>query len=264
MRLDKNYGFAEANNIGIKKAISSGAEYVAILNNDTKADANWLGEMVKAMNADERIGSCACKILKYNDHRIIDTCGAGFYKNCMPFGRGSGENAEKYRTQEQVFGINGAAALLRTSMLKDVKIGEDYFDSDYFFYQEEFDLSWRALMRSWKCVYVPRSRVYHVGSATGSKMPNVVKYHLERNRIWTLVKDLQKELIMYAIPHIIFYELVSLPFYLFKGYFLAVVRGRVHALVGLAKMLKKRKIIQSRATARPDEIKKWMQPRKYL
>ncbi|MFH1761062.1 MAG: glycosyltransferase, partial [bacterium] len=45
--LDKNYGFAKANNIGMEAALKDKTiEYIALLNNDTKAEKNWLGELI--------------------------------------------------------------------------------------------------------------------------------------------------------------------------------------------------------------------------
>ena len=58
--LPENVGFAPAVNRGIRATC---APYVALLNNDTEADAEWLGEMVRALEADpERRAACAVKI----------------------------------------------------------------------------------------------------------------------------------------------------------------------------------------------------------
>jgi len=256
IKLNKNYGFAKPNNIGFDYAIKNKSKYVAILNNDTIVDKNWLTELVKVADSDSRIGSCACKILKLDGS--IDSAGMLFHKNCMPSPR-----INKIDIKEEVFGAPGAAALYRVDMLKDVKLGDDYFDSDYKFYQEEFDLSWRALLRGWKCVYVPSATVTHIGSGTGRKMPNIVKYHLERNRIWTVIKNLDKNLMLYCLPHIILYELCSIPFYIVKGQFFTVIKARIDAFKEMKKFKKKRKIIQNRILITSSEMKKWFEKRNY-
>ena len=253
IKLNKNYGFAKPNNIGFDYAIKTKSKYVAILNNDTIVDKNWLTELVKVVESDNRIGSCACKILKLDGS--IDSAGMLFHKNCMPSPRTED-------IKEEVFGAPGAAALYRVEMLKDIKLGNDYFDSDYKFYQEEFDLSWRALLRGWKCIYVPSAIVTHIGSGTGRKMPNIVKYHLERNRIWTITKNLHKELFYYCLPHIILYEIISLPFYILRGQFFVVLKARIDSLRKLKRFLKKRKLVQP--IVPPEEIRKWMCERNYL
>ena len=43
---DRNYGFAEGNNIGIRRAIKMGAEYILLLNNDTEVAPNFVSELV--------------------------------------------------------------------------------------------------------------------------------------------------------------------------------------------------------------------------
>ena len=43
---DKNYGFAEVCNIGIRDALTRGADYVALLNNDTIVAPDFLDELV--------------------------------------------------------------------------------------------------------------------------------------------------------------------------------------------------------------------------
>ncbi len=42
----ENCGFAEGNNIGIRRALTSGADYVVLLNPDTRVTPQWLGDLV--------------------------------------------------------------------------------------------------------------------------------------------------------------------------------------------------------------------------
>ncbi len=262
--LGRNCGFAEGNNIGIRMALNNrDVRYVAVLNNDTEADRNWISEMVSAAEKDERTGSCACKTIFMNDRTKIETAGIVIYENCSGAGRGAYKDANEYSHEEEVFGAYGAAALYKREMLEDTKIGNDYFDSDYFTYQEEFDLSWRALLRGWKCTYVPTAKVYHVGSATGRKMPGRVKYLLERNRIWTITKNLQNGLLPYCLPHMLIYEMASIPFYIARKQFFLVMKARLEALVKIKRILRKRKTIQERAKITAGKMKSHMIKRDY-
>lgn len=56
---ERNNGFAGANNIGVK---NSTGELLAILNNDTRVDANWLEAMVNLLLQDSSIGAVTPKI----------------------------------------------------------------------------------------------------------------------------------------------------------------------------------------------------------
>jgi hypothetical protein len=261
---DKNYGYAEGNNIGMRAAlVDKKTRYVAILNNDTEVHASWLSELVKTSEKSKSIGTVASKTIVFSNRNIIDTAGVVVYSDCVPTGRGSGEPVANYDTEEEIFGAYGAAAFYRREMLEDTRLGADFFDSDHFTYQEEFDLSWRAALRGWKCVFAPRAVVYHVGSATGRKMPKRVKYLLERNRIFAVVKNMQPRLFWYCAPRMILYELVSLPLYMTNGHLLAVLKGRLDGVMARKKFLKKREYIQSRTKISPEQMRRVMVDRNY-
>ena len=142
----------------------------------------------------------------------MDTCGIMLYADCIGSGRGYGEYESNYGTAEEVFGAYGAAAFYKRKMLEDTKLGEDFFDSEYFTFQEELDLSWRAQLRGWKCVLAPEAKIFHIGSGTFQHMAKKGKYLLERNSIFTIVKNLQPELLQYCLPRIILYQAISEPY----------------------------------------------------
>ncbi len=59
-----NYGFAGGNNVGIKFALSVlNPSYVLLLNNDTVVDPDFLSELVKVAESDEKIGIVGAKDL---------------------------------------------------------------------------------------------------------------------------------------------------------------------------------------------------------
>src|SRR5271169_6856632 len=60
IELVENRGFAEGCNTGIR--VSAG-RYLAVLNNDTEVEAQWLEELHRAAAKDERTGMVASKIL---------------------------------------------------------------------------------------------------------------------------------------------------------------------------------------------------------
>jgi GT2 family glycosyltransferase len=62
----RNLGFAGGNNVGIRYALEQGADYVWLLNNDTKADPHALTAMVEVAESDPRIGAVG-SVLYYMD-----------------------------------------------------------------------------------------------------------------------------------------------------------------------------------------------------
>ncbi len=60
LRRNQENNYCKGNNIAIEKAKG---EYVALLNNDTELDKNWLKELIKVMQSRGKIGALASKIL---------------------------------------------------------------------------------------------------------------------------------------------------------------------------------------------------------
>lgn len=90
-----------------------------------------------------------------------------------------------YEQQEEVFGICGAAVLLRRRMLDQVGLLDDRF----FMYYEDIDLCWRARSAGWRMVYVPTSVVRHVHSGSSGAWSPFFRFHVERNRLLMLLKN---------------------------------------------------------------------------
>ena len=60
---DENAGFAEGNNIGIRYALNYlNSDYILLLNNDTVVDKEFLVEMLKVSESDDKIGIAGPKI----------------------------------------------------------------------------------------------------------------------------------------------------------------------------------------------------------
>jgi GT2 family glycosyltransferase len=182
IRLEENKGFSAAINQGI---MESDGDVVAILNNDTEAEPQWLAEMARVFDDDPNVDFCASKLLLFDRRDILHSAGDFYGEDGVPGNRGVWErDSEKYSRQELVFGACGGAAAYRRSMLR--KIG--LFDEDLVAYCEDVDLNWRAQMAGHKCMFVPTARVYHKLSATGGGP--IASYYAGRNMILVMVKDM--------------------------------------------------------------------------
>ena len=140
---EKNYGFAEGNNIGMRyalKALNLNPDYIWLLNNDTVADKEFLGELVKAGMSYGRIGICRAKLLKMHNPKIIDSTG-----HILRMGRVVDRGTRKidkgqYDNKTDVIGAMAAACLYKREMLEDIGL----FDRSFFTVYEDAELSWRA------------------------------------------------------------------------------------------------------------------------
>lgn len=205
IKLNENTGFARSNNIGMNKAFEDeDVKYIACLNNDTKVDENWLMELVRVAQSEEKIGMCQSKLLLFSNPELIDR--AGFQISYDGFGRviGSGDREKLaiYNKNREIFGADGAAVLYKREMLEDINLNNEFFDEDFFAYAEDLDLAWRARLMGWICIFVPNAIIYHVHSATGGYRSIFKAYHLERNRIWLIVKNFPLKYLILSIPYL--------------------------------------------------------------
>ena len=64
---DKNYGFAEGNNIGIRYGLNNlNPDYFLLLNNDTVVDSDFLRELIKVSESGREKGFASPKTYYYN------------------------------------------------------------------------------------------------------------------------------------------------------------------------------------------------------
>jgi len=180
---ERNLGFAEGNNVGIKNAKG---EYIALLNCDAKADPQWLKDLVTALQEPE-IGVAQSKLLLMNEPSLMD-CAGGFvdYYGYHHFEVGHKRRSEDYSRIYEVFYAKGAGMMVKKDVLKTSGV----FDSKMFMYFEETDLCWRIRLNGYKVVFVPTSIVYHaVGSVASVLQENTRLYFSTRNHLLAVLKN---------------------------------------------------------------------------
>lgn len=184
----QNYGYARGNNIGIRFAIEVfNPDYILLLNNDTTVDENFLTELLKATTNQQEVGIYAPKILKAENHKIIDSTGHVFsWGNIIDRGHGKVDK-HQFDPKSKIVGAKGAAALYKSEMLQYIGL----FKEDYITSYEDAELSWRANKNSWKAQYVPKSIIYHKGERSIKKDDSKLLYfkNLSLNNITLTVKE---------------------------------------------------------------------------
>lgn len=205
-----NLGFAEGNNVGIRRVLEKGADYVLLLNNDTIVDPGFLDGLVRAAGTDGNIGFAGPKTYFYDHNGRKDII--SFAGGLLDMWRGKsihiGEKCEdrgQFDNNRNVDYVEGSCMLARTDMVR--KIG--MMDPAYFAYWEETDWCVRAAKAGYRSVYVPSSRIWHRVNASSIGSSNI--YYLTRNRLWFMRK--------YARPTQFITFLVF-----FTGYFLEMNR----------------------------------------
>lgn len=246
---DKNYGFSEGNNIGIRQALkASDTKYIITLNADTVAEKDWLEKLVTAVESDPKIGMCQGKILLMN-RKKIDSTGLLFYRSATWWDRGEGEeDVCQYDSQREVFGVCAAAALYRREMLENIQINTEFFDRDFFGYCEDIDLSVRGRLRGWRAVYEPKAVVYHHRGGTTGPQTRFLIYHTERNNLLLIFKVLPTNFIIKNFPLILLAQMGEFVVYLHRKRLQILLKAKIDAVHMLRKMIDKRRKFFKKST----------------
>lgn len=183
IEMSYNSGFAPANNIGIKKAIDEGCNYILTLNNDVEVPSDSLAKAMEFIEHNKEFDVFQLFMINYFERNKCDAAGLVFNEKLIPSQVGYREEVKDVIARE--FNIEGAcagAAIYSAKALERVKLDNgDYFDSNFFAYYEDVDLSLRLKRAGFKSIVLKESTVYHMHSATGNKTNGFKEYYLARN-----------------------------------------------------------------------------------
>ena len=239
VELPHNTGFTGGNAEGLKAA---NGEFIALVNNDTRADDRWLENLAAPMLSDPRIGICASKlIIEGTDY--IDSAGDGMTTAGVGFNRGHGTKRNGYSSLEPVFAACAAGALYRRKMIDEI----GFLDEDFFLYDEDVDLSFRAQLAGWKCVYVPDAIVHHKGNATAVRLSDTHVYYHTRNLEFVWLKNMPAGLMLRYAHHKLVQEIGSFCYLCLRhGKWRPYLGAKLDAVKMFPRMWKKRRAIQAR------------------
>ncbi|HEX6951926.1 MAG TPA: glycosyltransferase family 2 protein [Gaiellaceae bacterium] len=171
--LAENVGFSAGNNLVLREAT---AEYVLVLNPDTRLCEGTLDTLLHLMDADPRIGIAGCRLMQEDgtfDHaaRRSFPTPASALGHFLRVGRSARAPAAlaAYRAPEvregPVDAVNGAFMLMRRAMLEEIGL----FDEGYWMYMEDLDLCYRAAEAGWVTWYEPSVEAVHVKAGTSGR-----------------------------------------------------------------------------------------------
>ena len=169
IKLNKNYGFAEPNNIGAKNAKG---DLLLFLNNDTVVRPNFINEMVEVLKKDSKIAICQSLLMKPNGEvdssgDFIDTLGRSY------------TSRNKETNVKKILSAKGASMMVKTDSFWDL----GGFDKKFFASFEDVELGWNAWIRGYEVVLAPKSIVYHEGGQTVSGFSSEIKFHGVKNNL---------------------------------------------------------------------------------
>ena len=192
--LDQNYGFCRAVNVGIQAAQT---KYVILLNNDIRADKDFVKYLLLRAEANEKIFSCQAKMLQMDRPQYIDNAGDQYCALGWAYTRGKDRPASEFTKAEQIFSSCGGAVLYRKEIFEQIGL----FDEAHFAYLEDVDIGYRAKICGYENWYEPKAVVYHKGSAATGSRHNAFKVaHASRNNIYMIYKNMARWQILINLP----------------------------------------------------------------
>lgn len=247
--LPRNTGFTGACNAGIR---ASHGEFVVLLNSDTEADERWLEKVVAAFERHPEAGLVASKMRLFDQRDKLHTAGDFVRRDGTPGNRGVWQRDEgQFDREEYVFSACGGSAAYRRAMLDQIGL----LDDDFFFSCEDVDLAWRAQLAGWKCVFTPHAVIYHKLAATGGGP--TASFYDGRNMLWVIAKNYPGSLWKRHWRAVIQAQLriTGKALRAWRGQAArARLLGQLAGLLGLPKMLQKRRAIQASRRISDDDL----------
>ena len=198
---DKNYGFAQGYNEGLKKIT---ADIYCLLNSDVEVTENWLQPVLNLFEKDSSVTAVQPKILDYYRRSHFEFAGAagGLIDNLgYPYCRGRvfdniEEDRGQYNDEREIFWASGCCMFVRAVDFWS----EKGFDERFFAHQEEIDLCWRLKNMGKKIVYTGKSTVYHVGGGTLNKQNPRKTFLNIRNNLSMILKNAPAADLLWILP----------------------------------------------------------------
>ena len=272
---DANRGFSAAVNQGVRIA---GGEFVLLLNPDAFLAAEYVAKIVEAFAmSGETFGMATGKLLQAQtglvDSKGIRMTRSGRHfdieqgmrdvdenvgRTLSPTSRAVRLESPTYVNAREVFGVSGAAALYRMSFIRDVTVGGEFLDEDFFTFREDADVAWRGRLFGWRAMYVSDAVGHHVRTVTPANrraLSAVTNMHGVKNRFLLRLKNEGIYLALRNAPFELVRDLVAI------AATLTVERTSLPALTWLWKnrrrIMEKRRAIQSRRRISDRQIAGW-------
>ncbi len=181
-----NLGFGRANNLGIKE---SKGEYIFLLNSDTLLLNNVCKILIDYMEKNKLIAVTGGDLFNkdmtkqvsygnfpklkqvFYEEFSLNKIFKNYYEKKLSIGKKNIDESIK-----EVNYVCGANMMIRKSVLEEV----GYFDSDFFLYYEETELSYRIYKKKYKSFLVPEAKTIHLCGESSGKLLPVEKFKIQQ------------------------------------------------------------------------------------
>jgi GT2 family glycosyltransferase len=179
---ERNLGFQGGFNVGMRRALDIGADFVFVINNDTTVQPDILDELVKYATPSD-VGMLSPKIYYLTEPNRIWSVGG----DCHPItfemthkGDGQIDLGQWSQVIERDF-LVGCALLMKRSMLEKIGLFDTGFHPAYY---EDVDLCMRARRAGFRLLLVPQAKLWHrVARSSGGAGSPQERYLMARHSV---------------------------------------------------------------------------------
>lgn len=188
---EENLGGAGGFDRGLCEGIRKNYEYIMLLDNDVRLDANVVANMEKYLDEHGDVGIVGAKVLIMDRPDTIQD-----YGNYLDFNQYKEINAYSYMQDtadlpnvNECDYVPTCAVMIRTEMLR--KSGTMPIDN--FIYYDDIELSYKMHLWGWKVVALGNARVWHKGGFRKAVINTFSRYYFLRNRLHFFARYIPEE-----------------------------------------------------------------------
>ena len=178
---EANVGFAAANNVGMRRALADGCDWVLLLNNDTVAAPDFLETLLRETPA----GAVSCpKMLFLNPPDEIWFAGGELDRATGKVRHlgGHEKDGPAFAEKKQVSFITFCCVLLPRQVIEQV----GFLDETLFMYCEDVDYCIRLADAGVPMWFLPDAKIWHKAGGSAGGMLSV--YYITRNTLYLTCK----------------------------------------------------------------------------
>jgi GT2 family glycosyltransferase len=239
VRNAENTGFGAGNNVGAAHA--AGALLVFLNPDAAVITPGWLDPLVRPLVEDGSVGLVTPKVLLRDNPDRINVAGIDVHLSGISMCRGLGSPRTAYDQTAETAAVSGVAFAIR----RDVFEALGGFDEDFFLYLEDVDLSMRAWLAGYRCLYVPHAQVLHDYEIT---VDTPKTFYVERGRYLMLLKSLSWPTLLGLLPTLLLAEVITWGWLLWRNPKAVVQKLRAYhwLLAHRTRIAEKRRRVQAR------------------
>jgi GT2 family glycosyltransferase/glycosyltransferase involved in cell wall biosynthesis len=178
---DHNLGFSGGCNVGIRSALTGGADHVLLVNSDVVLAPDASAHLLAAFEEDAALGIAAPLLLSREEPGRIASAGIRYSRRTGRMRqRASGRRvAALALNPEPINAVSGCVMLIRRSVFEKAGL----LDEEYFFSFEDIDFCFRAADAGFQSACVLGAIAYHEGASTIGRRSSRRIYFATRNHL---------------------------------------------------------------------------------